>query len=178
MNTFVCNGLPCRLRIADRGPAPLTRFRRASKPDDIQGVRVPAPEVSKDGAANMSTGNRPLSPHLGVYRWQITMVLSIAHRITGIGLAVGALVLAYWLSAASYGPASFATAQSLLASPFGLLLLLGWTFAFFFHLCNGIRHLAWDTGWGFEIPKMYATGWTVIVASVVLTALTWAAALA
>jgi succinate dehydrogenase / fumarate reductase cytochrome b subunit len=111
----------------------------------------------------MSTGNRPLSPHLQVYRWQITMVLSIAHRITGCALGVGALVLVYWLSSALYGPESFATAQAILASPIGILWL---------------RHLAWDTGWGFEIPKLYATGWTVIVASVVLTVATWLVALA
>lgn len=106
------------------------------------------------------------------------MVLSIAHRITGCALGVGALLLAYWLSAASYGAESFATAQALLASPIGIICLLGWTFAFYFHLCNGLRHLAWDTGWGFEIPKLYATGWTVIVATVVLTAATWLIALA
>ena len=125
----------------------------------------------------MSTGNRPLSPHIQIYRWQITMVLSIAHRFTGIALGVGALVLVYWLSAASYGPDSFSTAQSLVASPLGILLLLGWTFALYFHLCNGIRHLAWDTGWGFELARMRATGWSVIVASVALTAVTWALAL-
>jgi succinate dehydrogenase / fumarate reductase cytochrome b subunit len=125
----------------------------------------------------MSTGNRPLSPHLQVYRWQITMVLSIAHRITGCALGVGALVLAYWLSSALYGPESFATAQVILGSPIGILCLIGWTFCFWFHFCNGLRHLAWDTGWGFEIPKLYATGWTVIVAAVVLTAATWLIAL-
>jgi len=106
------------------------------------------------------------------------MVLSIAHRITGCALGVGALVLVYWLSSALYGPESFATAQAILASPIGILCLIGWTFAFWFHLCNGLRHLAWDTGWGFEIPKLYATGWTVIVASVVLTVATWLVALA
>ena len=86
-------------------------------------------------------------------------------NMTGV-VAVATIDIRVWMSLAypAYGLA--------------LLLLLGWTFAFFFHLCNGIRHLAWDTGWGFEIPKMYATGWTVIVASVVLTALTWAIALA
>jgi len=125
----------------------------------------------------MSTGNRPLSPHLQVYRWQITMVLSICHRMTGCALGVGALVLAYWLSSALYGAQSFATAQAILGSPIGILCLIGWTFCFWFHLCNGLRHLAWDTGWGFEIPKLYATGWTVIVASVVLTVATWLIAL-
>ena len=126
----------------------------------------------------MSTGNRPLSPHLQVYRWQITSVLSILHRATGVALAVGALVLAYWLSAASYGAAAFDQAQRVLGSPIGLLLLFGWTFAFWFHFCNGIRHLAWDMGWGFELRQVYATGWTVVIGAAVLTAVTWIAALA
>ena len=126
----------------------------------------------------MSTGSRPLSPHLQVYRWQITSVLSITHRATGVGLAVGAVVLAYWLSAASYGEATFAQAQRLLGSPIGLVLLFGWSFAFWFHICNGIRHLAWDVGWGFELKQVYASGWTVVIAAVVLTALTWILALA
>lgn len=120
---------------------------------------------------------RPLSPHLQVYRWQITMVLSILHRMTGVALAVGAFVLAYWLSAASYGAEPFAQAQRILGSWLGLLLLIGWSFAFWFHLCNGIRHLAWDAGWGFEIRQFYASGWTVVVVSLALTAVTWLVAL-
>lgn len=122
----------------------------------------------------MATGERPLSPHLQVYRWQITMLLSITHRITGVGLAVGALVLTYWLTAAAYGPGAFERAQSILASPIGILLLVGWTWAIFFHLCNGIRHLFWDAGSGFEMSQVRASGWTVIIGSVVLTALVWA----
>jgi succinate dehydrogenase / fumarate reductase cytochrome b subunit len=121
---------------------------------------------------------RPLSPHLQVYRWQITSVLSILHRMTGVALAVGTLVLAYWLSAAAYGEATFAQAQRILGSPLGLLLLIGWSFALWFHFCNGIRHLAWDLGWGFELRQVYATGWAVVIAAVVLTAATWIAALA
>ena len=120
---------------------------------------------------------RPLSPHLQVYRWQITSVLSILHRMTGVALAVGALVLAYWLSAASYGAQSFAQAQGILGSWLGLLLLIGWSFAFWYHLCNGIRHLAWDIGWGFDLKQVYATGWTVVAASFALTAVTWFVAL-
>ena len=125
----------------------------------------------------MSMANRPLSPHLQVYRPQLTSVLSILHRATGVFLAAGALVLTYWLSAASYGAESFATAQRILGSPIGLLLLAGWTFAFWYHLCNGLRHLAWDIGWGFELKQVYATGWTVVCASVALTAVTWPVAL-
>ncbi|MDA0240782.1 MAG: succinate dehydrogenase, cytochrome b556 subunit [Proteobacteria bacterium] len=122
----------------------------------------------------MATGERPLSPHLQVYRWQITMLLSITHRITGVGLSVGALVLTYWLAAAAYGPGAFERAQSFLNSWFGILLLLGWTFAIFFHLCNGIRHLFWDAGSGFEMSQVRASGWAVIIASVGLTVLVWA----
>ncbi len=122
----------------------------------------------------MATDNRPLSPHLQVYRWQITMAMSILHRLTGVGLAVGALVLTYWLNAAAYGYDAFATAQSILGSWIGILLLIGWTFALFYHLCNGIRHLVWDAGRGFEISQARASGITVIVVSIVLTVLTWA----
>ena len=122
----------------------------------------------------MSSGNRPLSPHLQIYRPQLTAVLSILHRITGVALAPGTLLLIYWLAAAAYGPAAFERAQSILASPIGILLLIGWTFAVFFHLCNGIRHLFWDVGAGFEMSQLRASGWTVIIASVVLTVLVWA----
>lgn len=122
--------------------------------------------------------NRPLSPHLQVYRWPIEMMLSITHRISGCALGVGALVLAYWLSAAAYGAESFATAQAILGSPLGILCLIGWTFCFWLHLCSGLRHLAWDSGWGFELPRAHAASWAVIVASVVLTAATWLIALA
>ena len=120
-----------------------------------------------------STDNRPLSPHLQIYRWQITMLTSILHRLTGIALSVGTLLLAYWLIAAAAGPDSFATAQALLGSWLGRLLLFGWSWALFYHLCNGIRHLAWDAGWGFTIPTMTATGWIAVLASVVLTVVAW-----
>ena len=120
----------------------------------------------------MTNPNRPLSPFL-MYRPQITSVLSILHRITGVVLSVGILVLVYWLVAAASGPASYEAAYELLSSGFGLLLLIGWTFCFFYHLCNGIRHLAWDAGFGFELPQVSASGWAVVIASSVLTAVTW-----
>ena len=120
---------------------------------------------------------RPLSPHLGIYKWQLTMTLSIIHRATGIALSVGTILLAWLLIALAAGPDSYQTVHDFCASPVGLVLLAGWTWSLFFHLCNGIRHLLWDTGWGFEIPRAYATGWTVVVASLVLTALTWFLAL-
>lgn len=120
-----------------------------------------------------NTENRPLSPHIQVYRWQITMTLSILHRATGIALSVGTLLLAYWLVAAAAGPEAFATAQALIGSWFGRLLLFGWSYALFYHLCNGIRHLAWDAGWGFELGTMASTGWFVVFASILMTVFAW-----
>ena len=123
----------------------------------------------------MNMGTKPLSPHLQVYRWQITMVLSITHRATGVALAVGALVLAYWINAAAYGPDAFYNAQALLGHWFGRLLLFGWTLSLFFHLCNGIRHLFWDAGKGLEMPQVNMSAWLVLIATLVLTGLSWLA---
>jgi succinate dehydrogenase / fumarate reductase cytochrome b subunit len=123
----------------------------------------------------MASGNRPLSPHLQIYRPQITSILSITHRMTGIALAAGALLFTYWLTAAAYGPDAFANAQVFMGSIFGRLVLFGFTLSLFFHLCNGIRHLVWDAGRGFELPMLRATGWLVLVMSVVLSIATfWA----
>jgi len=119
--------------------------------------------------------NRPLSPHLQVYRPQITSVLSILHRITGVALAAGALLLTYWISAAGYGPETFERAQAFVGSWFGRLLLLGFTFSLFYHFANGIRHLAWDAGWGFELPTLRLSGWIVVIFSIVATAATFIA---
>jgi succinate dehydrogenase / fumarate reductase cytochrome b subunit len=117
----------------------------------------------------MRQAGRPLSPHLQIYKPQITSVLSISHRITGLALVVGMLLLVWWLLAAAAGPAAYPHAQAFIGSWLGILLLVGWTFALFFHLCNGIRHLVWDTGHGLDIPTTYATGWAVVAASAVLT---------
>jgi succinate dehydrogenase / fumarate reductase cytochrome b subunit len=122
----------------------------------------------------MATQNRPLSPHLQVYRPQITSVLSILHRITGVVLAVGSLLLVYWIIAAAVGPEAFAEAQSLIGSFLGRLLLFGWTYALFFHLVNGIRHLFWDMGWGFELKTVSLTGWLAVIAALLLTLIAWA----
>ncbi|HEY9549801.1 MAG TPA: succinate dehydrogenase, cytochrome b556 subunit [Kiloniellaceae bacterium] len=123
----------------------------------------------------MSSPQRPLSPHLQVYRPQITTTLSILHRATGIALAVGTLLLTWWLVAAAAGPEAFATAQGFIGSIIGRLLLFGWTFTLFYHLCNGIRHLAWDAGYGYEIETTTLTGWIVVAASVALTLIAWIA---
>jgi succinate dehydrogenase / fumarate reductase cytochrome b subunit len=121
----------------------------------------------------MTPTNRPLSPHLGIYRWQVTNGLSIVHRLTGVGLSVGALVLAAWLVSIAAGPDSYLGVRDLLGSPLGVLLLFGWTFCFFYHLCNGVRHLFWDAGYGFEMPQARRSGVAVVTASVLLTALFW-----
>lgn len=119
------------------------------------------------------TADRPLSPHLQVYQPQLTSVLSIAHRFTGMCLSLGAVVLAIWLVAAATGPQVFAAVNAQLASWYGQILLFLWTFALFYHLCNGIRHLAWDTGWGLELNRTYITGYIVLVAAAMLTILAW-----
>ncbi len=116
---------------------------------------------------------RPLSPHLQIYRPQLTSVLSITHRATGVALAVGTLLLVWWLIAAATGPEEYAVVQTVMSSWIGRLLLLGWTVALFYHLCNGIRHLFWDAGYGFELRTTYISGWLVILATLALTALTW-----
>ena len=119
------------------------------------------------------TRERPLSPHLQVYRWQITMTMSILHRVTGVVITVGAFALAWWLMAVAAGGDAYRTAAECLASPLGMVALAGFSLALVYHLLNGIRHLLWDAGWGFEIPEFYASGWTVVVLTVVLTALIW-----
>ena len=116
---------------------------------------------------------RPLSPHLQIYRRQLTSVTSILHRLTGIGLSVGLLYLVCWLVAAARGAEGFDRLQSFNGSFIGRLLLFGWTIAFFFHLLNGIRHLAWDAGWGFELPTAYRSGWAVLIGTAVLTIVAW-----
>ena len=123
-----------------------------------------------------SQRSRPLSPHLQVYRPQITSMLSILHRMTGVALAAGALFLTYWLTSAAYGPEAFERTHAFLGTVFGRLLLLGFTFAFFYHLCNGVRHLFWDAGKGYEIGSVRASGMVVLVASACLTLLSWSMA--
>ena len=122
--------------------------------------------------------NRPISPHLQVYRPQLTSVLSILHRITGVALAVGTILLVYWLIAAASGPEAFASAEALIGSWLGRILLFGWTFALYFHLSNGIRHLFWDAGFGFELKTVYASGWTVVALAAVLTLVSFVAGFA
>ena len=121
----------------------------------------------------MSDDSKPLSPHLQVYRPQVTSVLSITHRATGVFLSFAAILLTYWLASAAYGPESFARAQALMESWFGRLVLFGFTFSLFYHLCNGVRHLGWDLGWGFELVKLRITGVIVIISALALTVVSW-----
>ncbi|MCH7853349.1 MAG: succinate dehydrogenase, cytochrome b556 subunit [Proteobacteria bacterium] len=121
----------------------------------------------------MSNSERPTSPHMSVYRWPISMTLSILHRMTGVALAVGLVVYVAWLMAAAGGSNDYRQFVDLMQSPLGRIALVGWSLAFFFHLCNGVRHLFWDTGRGFEMSQVNASAWTVIVTSVVMTLLYW-----
>ncbi|MCW5700343.1 MAG: succinate dehydrogenase, cytochrome b556 subunit [Rhodospirillales bacterium] len=120
----------------------------------------------------MASGNRPLSPHVQVYRPQITSVLSILHRATGVFLTIGTLFLTWWLVSGLYGPEAFDTAQGFLGSWFGHLMLWGFTFSLFYHLGNGVRHLLWDFGWGFELPQLRQSGMVMVGFAVVLTLIT------
>ena len=118
---------------------------------------------------------RPLSPFMfpNWYRFQITSALSILHRLTGIALAVGSILLTWWLIAVAAGGQVFVATHAFLASPIGILLLFLWSVAFFYHLCNGIRHLVWDAGYGFEIRTAHLSGYAVLAATVVLTVVAW-----
>lgn len=117
----------------------------------------------------MSSAERPLSPHLQIYRPQLTSVLSITHRVTGLALGIGTIFFVWWLSGAAWNSACFNVAQAFWGSWLGKLFLLGWTFSLFYHLLNGVRHLLWDIGIGFDLRSTYRTGWTVVALSILLT---------
>ena len=123
----------------------------------------------------MRSADRPLSPHLQIYRWQLTSVLSILHRATGVVLSAGAILLVWWLVAAASGPEAYEGVEDFLGSWIGLLLLFGWSVALFYHLCNGIRHLVWDTGHALDLKSTYVGGWTVVAATAVLSLAAWVA---
>jgi succinate dehydrogenase / fumarate reductase cytochrome b subunit len=118
---------------------------------------------------------RPLSPNMQIYRPQLTSVLSIVNRITGVILSVLGVGLVAWLVAAAAGPEAYAGFRDIVASWPGQIVLFGGSFAFFLHLTGGIRHLVWDSGRGFQLGTIYRSGWLVITASVVLTVATWIA---
>ena len=121
----------------------------------------------------MARAERPLSPHLQIYRWYFTMALSIAHRITGLGLALGLVLFTWWLLALASGPEAFATVHAVMVSWFGRLILFLYTLTLFYHMGNGIRHLAWDFGYGFDPAVARASGAAVLAFAGGLTVLVW-----
>lgn len=122
--------------------------------------------------ADVNRGNRPLSPHLTIYRLPLTAKLSILHRITGVGMMLAAILIVWWFVAGVYSPAYFATADWLLTSWFGTLVMVGSLWALWYHFCNGIRHLVWDAGYSFDLAKSERNNWIILGSSVVLTVLT------
>lgn len=119
------------------------------------------------------TISRPTSPHLTVYRWLITNTLSIFHRLTGIWLVVGTLLIVAWLVTAAYYPKQYYDLQAVMSSLVGRAMMLGWTLAFFYHFANGIRHLMWDIGYGFELDQVTKSGWAALIFTIIMTALSW-----
>ena len=122
----------------------------------------------------MPARTRPLSPHLQIYRWQIGNTLSILHRLTGIALSLGLIALVYWLVALAGGEDSYGSAARVFSSVLGRVALMGFTFAFCYHLLNGVRHLFWDMGKGFERTQRHVSGWLAVGGAAVLTVIIWA----
>ncbi|MDR3446063.1 succinate dehydrogenase, cytochrome b556 subunit [Dyella sp.] len=122
----------------------------------------------------MADTQRPLSPHMGIYKWQVQMVTSIVHRATGIALSVGTLIVLWGVFSLASGEDSYNQFKTCIGSPIGLILMFGWTWALFYHLCNGIRHLFQDGGMGYAIPQFIRSSWLSIGGSIVLTLLVWA----
>ena len=115
----------------------------------------------------------PLSPHLTIYRWQITMVLSILHRATGVFMSIGLLLLTCWLLSLASGQQAYDNLAVYMHSWYGKAILIAFTFSLYLHLCNGIRHLFWDVGLGFQIPTFHKSGYAVVIATLLLTGVTW-----
>ena len=122
-----------------------------------------------------ATRARPLSPHLTVYRWPATMLMSILHRVTGSALYVGTLLVAWWLIAAATSERQFELANAVFGSLIGRLVLFGYTWALMHHMLGGIRHLVWDTGSGLEKRAATTIAWATLAGSVALTLLVWVA---
>lgn len=180
-----------KVSFPDPGAAPLgTDDEAAGTPDTPARVAMairqqlknswannPPPVREGNWLASCAESGRPLSPNIQIYRPQLTSVLSIANRITGIFLSIGAIGMVVWLIAAATGPLPYAAVQGAMTSWIGQIVLVGFIFAFFLHLCGGIRHLVWDAGYGFELRSIYVSGWAVVAASVVLTVAAWVASL-
>ena len=123
----------------------------------------------------MSTRQRPLSPHLQIYKPQLTSVLSITHRGTGVFLSLGAVLMCFWVVGIAAGPQLYAQLMAHAAAWYGQALLFAVVFSLYFHLCNGIRHLFWDAGLGLDIGTTYRSGYAVIIVTLLLTAATFVA---
>lgn len=178
-----------KVAFPDPGAAPLgTDDEAAGTPDVEARVALAMRQELEHGLAANSEGrssaagrrgeaaparSRPKSPNIQIYRPQLTSVLSILNRLTGIFLSAWAVALVIWLAAAAGGPKSYELVRSAVASSLGQILLFGATFAFFLHFCSGIRHLVWDTVHGFELRSIYISGWIVVGASIVLTVVAW-----
>ncbi|MCB9992414.1 MAG: succinate dehydrogenase, cytochrome b556 subunit [Hyphomicrobiaceae bacterium] len=121
----------------------------------------------------MKQNTRPLSPHLEIYKFQITMAMSIFHRITGVGLYLGMALLCWWLAASATSNRALNLVYSVLGNWFGQLILIGFTWALFHHLLGGLRHFVWDTGAGFDEKTRFAFAWATLIGGLVLTALVW-----
>lgn len=121
----------------------------------------------------MKTSNRPLSPHIQVYKMPLSAKLSILHRLTGLGLAFGSVVLVFWLFSLAYWSGTAVNLHTFFSSTLGNVILMVWTFAFFYHFCNGIRHLFWDIGKGYEIETVNKSGIMAVLAALVLTIIVW-----
>jgi len=122
----------------------------------------------------MADTQRPLSPHLGVYKWQVQMATSILHRATGIALSIGTLLLLWGVFSLARGEVYYNHFKTYIGSPLGLVALFGWSWALFYHLCNGLRHLIQDGGAGYAIPQFVRSSWLSIIVSVLLTVIVWA----
>ncbi|KQZ72224.1 succinate dehydrogenase [Rhodanobacter sp. Root561] len=122
----------------------------------------------------MADTQRPLSPHLQIYKKQVQMMTSITHRATGIALAVGSLLVVCGLMHLATGEEGFNHFRGVLGSPVGMILMLGWSWSLFYHLCNGIRHLLQDAGLGYSIPQFVRSSWLSVIGSIVLTVVVWA----
>jgi succinate dehydrogenase / fumarate reductase cytochrome b subunit len=120
-----------------------------------------------------ANSNRPLSPHLQVYRLPLLAILSILHRMTGAALSIGGLMIAWWLVAAALGEEQYNIAMNFIRSPLGIFMMFGWSVAFYYHLFNGVRHLIWDTARGFKLKQAYTSGYVVLLFTALATAATW-----
>lgn len=119
---------------------------------------------------------KPLSPHIQIYRWEITMLVSIFHRATGIAMAIGTAFVVWMLLALAMGEDAYQCFHDFITSPLGMLMLLGWTFAIFLHMANGIRHFVWDIGKGYSIPAARNGAIIVLLVAALMTAIVWCVA--